>query len=41
MPSPVAQYAMDKGFLRELIFTPVRAGEVINIQSNYIVSVFL
>lgn len=29
MPSPVAQYALDRGFPSDLIFTPERAGEVI------------
>lgn len=29
MPSPVAQHALDKGFPSNLIFTPVKAGEVI------------
>lgn len=28
MPSPVARYALDNGFPRDLIFTPERAGEV-------------
>ncbi|MBA0674362.1 hypothetical protein Goari_015965, partial [Gossypium aridum] len=27
MPSPVAQYALDRGFPSDLIFTPERAGE--------------
>lgn len=30
MPSPVAQYALDRGFPSDLIFTPERAGEVSN-----------
>lgn len=30
MQSPVAIQALDKGFPSDLIFTPVRAGEVIN-----------
>ncbi|XWS30787.1 hypothetical protein CRYUN_Cryun23aG0019700 [Craigia yunnanensis] len=29
MPSPVAQYALDRGFPSDLIFIPERAGEVI------------
>lgn len=29
MPSPVAQRALDKGFSSDLIFTPLKAGEVI------------
>lgn len=28
MPSAVAQHALDKGFPSDLIFTPVKAGEV-------------
>lgn len=28
MPSPVAQYALDKGFSSDLILTPEKAGEV-------------
>lgn len=28
MPSPVAQHALDRGFPSDLIFTPVKAGEV-------------
>lgn len=38
MPSPVAQYAMDKGFSPELVFTPERAVEVSSIQRNCIFS---
>ena len=30
MPSPVAQYALDRGFSPDLIFTPERASEVIS-----------
>ncbi|GAY43793.1 hypothetical protein CUMW_077290 [Citrus unshiu] len=30
LPSPVAQYALDRGFPADLIFTPERAGEVID-----------
>lgn len=35
MPSPVAQHALDRGFPSDLIFTPMKAGEV-----NYILQVF-
>lgn len=30
LPCPVAQYALDRGFPADLIFTPERAGEVID-----------
>lgn len=35
MPSPVAQHALDRGFSSDLIFTPMKAGEV-----NYVLQVF-
>lgn len=37
MPSPVAQYALDRGFSSDLIFTPERAGEVMMISSFVLV----
>lgn len=30
MPSAVAQHALEKGFPSDLIFTPVKAGEVMS-----------
>lgn len=35
MPSPVAQHALDRGFSPDLIFTPMKAGEV-----SYVLQVF-
>lgn len=35
MPSPVAQHALDRGFPSDLIFTPIKAGEV-----NYVLQMF-
>lgn len=34
MPSHVAEFAMDRGFSPELIFTPERAGEVKTVSNS-------
>ncbi|KAJ4830081.1 hypothetical protein Tsubulata_027412 [Turnera subulata] len=50
MPSPVAQYALDRGFSSDLIFTPERTGEVVmmsslqfdhSIAKTYVISMWL
>lgn len=40
MPSPVAQHALERGFASDLIFTPVKAGEVILIFNVFCKHVF-